>query len=40
MLEALLSARRQLYVSWCGRSVRDNSEQAPSVLVAQLRDYL
>ena len=40
MLEALLSARRQLYVSWSGRSVRDNSEQPPSVLVAQLRDYL
>lgn len=40
MLEALLSARRQLYISWCGRSVRDNSEQPPSVLVSQLRDYL
>jgi exodeoxyribonuclease V gamma subunit len=40
MLEALLSARRMLYVSWCGLSARDNSEQPPSVLVAQLRDYL
>ncbi len=40
MLEALLSARRIFYVSWCGHSVRDNSEQAPSVLVSQLRDYL
>ena len=40
MLEALLSARRVLYVSWCGHSVRDNSAQQPSVLVAQLRDYL
>lgn len=40
MLEALLSARRMLYVSWTGRSVRDNSEQPPSVLVSQLRDYL
>ncbi|MEO8936964.1 MAG: exodeoxyribonuclease V subunit gamma [Burkholderiaceae bacterium] len=40
MLEALLSARRALYVSWCGRSARDNSEQPPSVLVSQLRDYL
>lgn len=40
MLDALLSARRVLYISWCGRSVRDNSEQPPSVLVAQLRDYL
>ena len=40
MLEAVLSARDTLYVSWSGRSVRDNSEQPPSVLVAQLRDYL
>lgn len=40
MLEALLSARRVLYLSWCGRNVRDNAEQPPSVLVAQLRDYL
>ncbi len=40
MLEALLSARDLLYVSWVGRSVRDNSVQPPSVLVAQLRDYL
>ena len=40
MLEALLSARRLLYLSWAGRSARDNSEQPPSVLVSQLRDYL
>ncbi|MFB1029896.1 MAG: exodeoxyribonuclease V subunit gamma, partial [Thauera sp.] len=40
MLEALLSARRVLYLSWCGFNVRDNSAQPPSVLVAQLRDYL
>ena len=40
MLEALLSARRVLYVGWTGRSVRDNSLQPPSVLVSQLRDYL
>ncbi|MBK4739130.1 exodeoxyribonuclease V subunit gamma [Noviherbaspirillum pedocola] len=40
MLEALLSARECLYVSWAGRNVRDNSEQPPSVLVSQLRDYL
>ncbi|KAF1019941.1 MAG: RecBCD enzyme subunit RecC [Paracidovorax wautersii] len=40
MLEALLSAREQLYVSWVGRSIRDNSERAPSVLVGQLRDHL
>lgn len=40
MLEALLSARQVLYVSWTGFSVRDNSEQPPSVLVSQLRDYI
>ena len=40
MLEALLSARRVLYLSWCGRSVHDHSAQPPSVLVSQLRDYL
>ena len=39
-LEALLCARQKLYISWQGHSVRDNSEQPPSVLVAQLIDYL
>ncbi len=39
-LEALLSARESLYLSWAGRSIRDNSERPPSVLVAQLRDYI
>ena len=39
-LEALLAARDALYVSWVGKSARDNSELPPSVLVGQLRDYL
>ena len=39
-LEALLSARQQLYISWVGRSIRDNSERPPSVLIGQLRDFL
>src|SRR5699024_1560974 len=39
-LEALLSARDSLYISWSGRSARDNSPRPPSVLVAQLRDHL
>lgn len=39
-LEALLSARQQLYISYIARSERDNSERTPSVLVAQLCDYL
>ena len=40
LLEALLSAREKLYISWVGRSVRDNTERPPSVLIAQLRDHL
>lgn len=40
MLDALLSARRVLYVGWCGRSQRDPEPLPPSVLVAQLRDHL
>ncbi|MDD5268222.1 MAG: exodeoxyribonuclease V subunit gamma [Methylococcales bacterium] len=39
-LEALLSARQQLHISWVGRNIRDNSERPPSVLVSQLRDAL
>ncbi|MFM8332263.1 MAG: exodeoxyribonuclease V subunit gamma [Candidatus Methylumidiphilus sp.] len=39
-LEALLSAREQLYISWVGRSAQDNSERPPSLLVGQLFDYL
>lgn len=38
-LEALLSARDELYLSWIGRSPLDNSEQTPSVLLAELMDY-
>lgn len=40
MLEAVLAARDHLYISWNGKSARDNTLQPPSVLVAQLRDYL
>ncbi|MFL1516857.1 exodeoxyribonuclease V subunit gamma [Pseudomonas prosekii] len=40
LLEALLSARNQLYISWVGRSIRDNSERPASVLIGQLRDHL
>ena len=39
-LEALLSARQKLYISWQGRSASDNSVRPPSVLVAQLMDHL
>lgn len=40
LLEALLSARDRLYISWVGRSIHDNSERAPSMLIGQLRDHL
>ena len=39
-LEALLAARDSLYISWIGRSVRDNEKIPPSVLVGQLRDAI
>lgn len=39
-LEALLSARQQFYVSWQGRSIRDNSKRSPSVLLSQLLEHL
>ncbi|RUO43960.1 exodeoxyribonuclease V subunit gamma [Aliidiomarina taiwanensis] len=39
-LEALLSARKKLVISWVGRSIRDNTERPPSVLVGQLRDHI
>lgn len=40
LLEALLAVRERLYISWVGRSIRDNTERPPSVLVGQLRDHL
>ncbi|NYT66688.1 exodeoxyribonuclease V subunit gamma [Alcaligenaceae bacterium] len=39
-LEALLSARERLHISWVGRSITDNTPRAPSVLLGQLRDHL
>jgi exodeoxyribonuclease V gamma subunit len=39
-LEALLSAREFLHVSYSGRGIRDNAELPPSMLVAELRDAL
>ncbi|NBC46449.1 MAG: exodeoxyribonuclease V subunit gamma [Gammaproteobacteria bacterium] len=39
-LEALLSARERLVISWVGRSIRDDSPRPPSVLVGQLRDQI
>ena len=39
-LEALISAQQTLYISYIGRSIQDNSERFPSVLVQELLDYI
>lgn len=37
-LEAVISAREHLYISYVGRDIRDNTPRQPSVLVAELMD--
>jgi exodeoxyribonuclease V gamma subunit len=39
-LESILSARQQLYISYVGQSVRDDSQRPPSPLVSELMDYI
>ncbi|KAE9531149.1 exodeoxyribonuclease V subunit gamma [Ursidibacter arcticus] len=39
-LEALLSAQNIFYISYIGRSLTDNSEKLPSVLVSQLLNFV
>ncbi|GGB07521.1 exodeoxyribonuclease V subunit gamma [Agarivorans gilvus] len=39
-LEALLAAQQRLYLSYIAHSAKDNSEQTPSVLLAELCDYI
>lgn len=39
-LEALNSAQQQLYISYIGRSIQDNTERYPSVLVSELVEYI
>jgi exodeoxyribonuclease V gamma subunit len=39
-LEAILSARERLIITYTGQSIRDNSSVPPSVLVNELCDYL
>ena len=39
-LEAMLSAREKLYISYVGQSIQDNSLIPPSVLVSELLDYI
>ena len=38
-LEAILSAREKLYISYVGQSIQDNTLIPPSVLVSELMDY-
>jgi exodeoxyribonuclease V gamma subunit len=39
-LEAILAARERLIITYTGQSIRDNSSLPPSVVVAELCDYL
>lgn len=39
-LEAVLSARERLHISYVGQSLQDNSLRPPSVLVSELLDYI
>lgn len=39
-LDLMLAARERLYLSYTGRSVRDNSPKPPSVLVSELLEYV
>lgn len=37
-LEAILSARQHLHLSWVGRGIQDDAERPPSVVVGELMD--
>jgi exodeoxyribonuclease V gamma subunit len=39
-LEAILSAKEKLYISYVGQSIQDNSLMPPSVLVSEIMDYI
>jgi len=39
-LEAIISARQCLYISYIGQSMKENSEMPPSVMVSLLKDYV
>ncbi|UKA04484.1 exodeoxyribonuclease V subunit gamma [Photobacterium damselae] len=38
-LEAILAAKNSIYISYIGRSIKDNTERYPSSLVSELIDY-
>lgn len=39
-LEAIISARQSLYLSYQGRSIQNNKERQPSIVLKELMDYL
>ena len=39
-LEAIISAKKKLYISYVGQSIRDNTQSPPSVLVSELAEYI
>ncbi|WP_259377131.1 exodeoxyribonuclease V subunit gamma [Colwellia sp. BRX9-1] len=39
-LEAIISARQSLYLSYQGRNIRNNNEKQPSVVLKELMEYL
>ena len=39
-LEAIISARKALYLSYQGRNIKNNNERQPSIVLKELMDYL
>jgi exodeoxyribonuclease V gamma subunit len=39
-LEAIISARQSLYLSYQGRSIKNNTEKQPSIVLKELMEYL
>lgn len=39
-LEAIISARQHLYLSFQGRSIKNNNQRQPSIVLKELMDYL
>jgi exodeoxyribonuclease V gamma subunit len=39
-LEALISCREKLYLSYQGKDIKDNSDKEPSIILKELMDYL
>lgn len=39
-LEAIISARQALYLSYQGRSIKNNNQRQPSIVLKELMDYL